>query len=187
MSFAALYDPWYTEPPCAVVDTPETSPENIPVVLVGGGASIAPDTLTGASKVVKPNCSGVANAIGAATTQVSGVVDSVGSIEPKSKAQVMKDLSQRAIDTAVANGALRETVTIVEVESYPLQYIANKLRIIIKVVGDFDYFRIDFEIDLSPSKDLVNGSWRDPEKYIAKNVDSEDTAATDESIYFTLQ
>jgi hypothetical protein len=187
MSFAAVYDPWYTEPPCAVVDTMETPPENIPVVLVGGGAFIAPDTLTGASKVVKPNWLGVTNAIGAVTAHVSDVVDSVGSTEPKSKAQVMKDLSQRAIDTAIANGALRETVTIAEMASYPLQYIANKLRIIIKALGDFDYFRTDFEIDLSPSKDLVNGSWRESEKYIAKNVDSDDTAATEKSIYFKLQ
>jgi hypothetical protein len=50
------------------------SPENIPVILVGGSAFITPNTLSGASKVVKPNWSGVANAIGAATAHVSGVV-----------------------------------------------------------------------------------------------------------------
>ena len=168
-----------------IVDTMKTSPEDIPVILVGGGAVIAPDTLTGASKVVKPNWSGVANAIGAATARVSGVVDSVESTETKSKAQIMEDLSQRAIDTAVANGALRETVTIAEMESYPLQYIANKSRIIIKAIGDFDYSRTDFETDLPPSMNLVNASWRESEKHIAKDVDSDDTAATGKSIHFT--
>lgn len=168
-----------------IVDTMKTSPEDIPVVLVGGGAVIAPDTLSGASKVVKPNWSGVANAIGAATARVSGVVDSVESTETKSKTQVMEELSRRAIDTAVANGALRDTVTIAEMESYPLQYIANKSRITIKAVGDFDYSRTDFEDDLSTSNDMANGSWTESKKRSAKNGDSDDTSFTRESNLFT--
>ncbi|OAL00815.1 hypothetical protein IQ06DRAFT_316844 [Phaeosphaeriaceae sp. SRC1lsM3a] len=159
-----------------IVDTMKTSPEDIPVVLVGGGAVIAPDTLSGASKVVKPNWSGVANAIGAATARVSGVVDSVESTETKSKAQVMEELSQRAIDKAVANGALRETVAIAEMESYPLQYIANKSRIIIKAVGDFDYSRTDFEAEIP----VVNGEANGGE-------DSSDVAAISQSVVFTKE
>lgn len=104
-----------------IVDTMKTSPEDIPVVLVGGGAAIAPDSLAGASKVVKPNWSGVANAIGAATARVSGVIDFVESTDTRPMAEVMKDLSQRAIDKAVENGALRSTVTVAEMESFPLQ------------------------------------------------------------------
>ena len=104
-----------------IVDKMKTSPEDIPVVLVGGGAVIAPDQLAGASRVIKPNWSGVANAIGAATARVSGVVDTVEDTETKSISAVMEELSQRAIDRAVENGALRETVTIAEMESLPLQ------------------------------------------------------------------
>ncbi|KAK1660059.1 hypothetical protein BDP55DRAFT_754530 [Colletotrichum godetiae] len=124
-----------------IVDTMKTSPEEIPVVLVGGGAVIAPDQLKGASRVVKPAWSGVANAIGAATARVSGVVDSIKSTETKTLSEVVEALSRRAVDRAVENGALRESVTIAEVESFPLQYIANKSRIIIKAVGDFDFSR----------------------------------------------
>ncbi|KXH37468.1 hypothetical protein CSIM01_06236 [Colletotrichum simmondsii] len=125
-----------------IVDTMKTSPEDIPVVLVGGGAFIAPDELKGASRVVKPAWSGVANAIGAATARASGVVDAIESTETKSVSEVVEALSRRAVDRAVENGALRESVTIAEVESFPLQYIANKSRIIIKAVGDFDFSRI---------------------------------------------
>ncbi|KAI0015892.1 hypothetical protein F4780DRAFT_773230 [Xylariomycetidae sp. FL0641] len=127
-----------------IVDTMKTSPQDLPVILVGGGAVIAPDALIGASKVIKPQWSGVANAIGAATARVSGVVDSIASTESKTMSQAIEELSERAAENAVQNGALRETVTIAEVESFPLQYVANQSRIIIKAVGDFDFARADF-------------------------------------------
>ncbi|OLN83092.1 Hydantoin utilization protein A 4 [Colletotrichum chlorophyti] len=171
-----------------IVDTMKTSPEDIPVVLVGGGAVIAPDTLAGASRVVKPNWSGVANAIGAATARVGGVVDSVESTETKSKTQILEELSQRAIDRAVGAGALRETVTIAEMESYPLQYIADKSRIIIKAVGDFDYSRTDLEADLLPPTSEANGFADDTDHVASKKAGVEsaaDFAETAQSVVFT--
>ncbi|OHW91158.1 hydantoinase protein [Colletotrichum incanum] len=139
-----------------IIDTMKTSPDDIPVVLVGGGAVIAPDALVGASRVIKPEWSGVANAIGAATARVSGVIDSIESTETKSSAEVIKELSQRAVDRAVENGALRDSVTIAEIESFPLQYIANKTRMIIKAVGDFDFSRAG-STDATPMLDGVEG------------------------------
>lgn len=104
-----------------VIDVMKTSPNDIPVVLVGGGAVIAPNTLKGASRVIKPPWSGVANAIGAATARVSGLVDSIESTESRPLSQAIEELSKRAIDKAVENGAVRETVEIAEVDSLPLQ------------------------------------------------------------------
>jgi N-methylhydantoinase A/oxoprolinase/acetone carboxylase beta subunit len=132
-----------------IVDQMKTSPDDIPVVLVGGGAIVAPESLQGASKVVKPNWSGIANAIGAATARISGVIDSVENTDTRTKAQITEELSQRAIDAAVQNGALRETVSIAEMDSFPLQYIANKSRMIVKAVGSFDYSRTDLGVELA--------------------------------------
>ncbi|KAI8240599.1 putative D-/L-hydantoinase subunit A [Colletotrichum sp. SAR 10_99] len=169
-----------------IVDTMKTSPEDIPVVLVGGGAVIAPDALVGASRVIKPEWSGVANAIGAATARVSGVVDSIESTESKSVAQVIEELSRRAVDKAVESGALRETVTIAEIESFPLQYIANKSRIIIKAVGDFDFSRTDFG-DATPILNGVDGFESEPsatnEKKPETNGDSQGSGS--QSIIYT--
>lgn len=172
-----------------IVDTMRTSPEDIPVVLVGGGAIIAPDNLSGASRVIKPRWSGVANAIGAATARVSGVVDSVESTETRSKTQVLEELSQRAIDNAVASGALRDTVTIAEIESYPLQYIVDKSRIIIKAVGDFDYSRSDFKVEIPVRNGAINEVWDDLNHKMSKTSvvveESPELPSTAQSIVLT--
>ena len=103
------------------IDTMKTSAADIPVLLVGGGAVMAPDELSGASKVVKPQWSGVANAIGAATARVSGIIDTIESTESKTSALVMELISKRAIQKAVENGAKLETVQVVEMDHLPLQ------------------------------------------------------------------
>ncbi|KAI6459082.1 hypothetical protein MCOR12_006223 [Pyricularia oryzae] len=168
-----------------IIDTMRTSPEDIPVVLVGGGAVIAPDTLEGASRVVRPKWSGVANAIGAATARVSGVVDSVESTETRSKSEVVDELCKRAVDKAVANGALRDTVTIAEMDSFPLQYIANKSRIIVKAVGEFDHSRTDLETTAPTiGEPHLEDEFVDDSKHVTDKSSQEDPSASS-SVEFT--
>ncbi|KAI0312127.1 hypothetical protein OF83DRAFT_1270491 [Amylostereum chailletii] len=126
-----------------IVDRMKTNADDIDVLLVGGGAILVEDSamLKGASKVIKPKYSGVANAIGAAIARVSGTVDTVQSTADKTTQQVLDAVSKMAIDRAVENGAVRETVELAEMDVIPLQYIANKARVIVKAVGDFDFSR----------------------------------------------
>ena len=125
----------------SIIDTMKTSPEDLPVLLVGGGAVIAPDELKGASRVIKPQWSGVANAIGAAMARVSAVVDTVKSTEEKSAKVKQAEIEEEARQKTIEAGASAESVDIVEVESLPLPYIAHKSRFIVRAAGDFDYTR----------------------------------------------
>lgn len=104
-----------------IVDTMKTSPGDIPVVLVGGGAVVAPVQLKGASKVLRPEWSQVANAIGAAIARVSAVVDTVRSTEGKTTQQLLDEICEEAVEKTVAAGAARDTVKVVEMETLPLQ------------------------------------------------------------------
>ncbi|KAI9728803.1 MAG: hypothetical protein M1834_007189 [Cirrosporium novae-zelandiae] len=148
-----------------VIDTMKTSPDDLPVLLVGGGAVIAPDELKGASRVLKPKWSGVANAIGAAIARVSAVVDTVKSTDTKTTKELLKEISEDAINRTVESGAVRDSVKIVEMETLPLQYIANKSRFIVRAAGDFDFSRahqvsvnFDAEDELSTKMDEYDKS-----------------------------
>ena len=65
------------------IDEAKTTSEDIPVILVGGGHILVDknDKLEGVSEIIIPEHSEVANAIGAALSQVAGSVENVKSLE----------------------------------------------------------------------------------------------------------
>ncbi|KAH3989362.1 hypothetical protein HBI56_096520 [Parastagonospora nodorum] len=136
-----------------IIDTMKTAPEDLPVLLVGGGAIVAPDTLRGASRVIKPKWSGVANAIGAAMARVSAVVDTVKSTEKQTSKEILADICEAAKQKTIEAGALPASVQIVEVEDLPLQYVANQTRFIVRAAGDFDFSRSSDFADLHVKKE----------------------------------
>jgi N-methylhydantoinase A/oxoprolinase/acetone carboxylase beta subunit len=124
------------------VDRMKTSAGDIPVVVVGGGSILVGETLTGASEVIKPEHFAVANAIGAAIAQIGGEVDRVFSLEQLPREEALAQAKQEATDKAVAAGASRESVNIVDVEEVPLAYLpSNATRIHVKAVGDLELGR----------------------------------------------
>jgi len=120
-----------------IIDKMKTSAEGVPVVLVGGGSVILPDSLAGASKVLRPINFDVANAIGAAIAQVSGNVDGVYDVAGKGREKVIEEVKAQAVAEAVRAGADGSTVDIVEIEEIPLAYLpSNAVRFRVKAVGN---------------------------------------------------
>lgn len=120
------------------VDVIKTSPDPVPVLLVGGGAILSPASLKGASKLIRPPFHDVANAVGAAIARVCGAVDIVQGTTDQTETQAIEYAKRLAVERAVAAGAIPESVKIAEVETMPLQYVANQVRTLVKAVGDID-------------------------------------------------
>ena len=119
------------------IDRMKTSAEGLPVILVGGGSILLPDSLQGASRVVRPEHFEVANAIGAAIAQVSGAVDGVFDTAGRGRDTVLAEVKAAAIAEAVRAGAEESTTAVVDVEELPLAYLpANTVRFKVKAVGD---------------------------------------------------
>ncbi len=118
------------------VERSRLSPEPLPVIVVGGG-SILVDGPIGGLEVIKPNHFAVANAVGAAIAQVSGEVDRVYALAEISRDAALADAKDKAIEAAVAGGAKRDTIEIVDVEDVPLAYLpGNATRVRVKAVGE---------------------------------------------------
>jgi N-methylhydantoinase A/oxoprolinase/acetone carboxylase beta subunit len=123
-----------------VVDRMRTSAEPVPVVIVGGGSILVPDTLPGFDQVHRPDHFAVANAIGAAIAQVGGEVDRIFAIGAQARDEVLDQAKAEAMDQAVAAGARPESVQIVEVEEVPIAYLpGNAVRVRVKAVGDLEF------------------------------------------------
>jgi N-methylhydantoinase A/oxoprolinase/acetone carboxylase beta subunit len=119
------------------VDRMKTSAAPMPVIAVGGGSILLKRPIAGASEIILPEHFAVANAIGAAIAQIGGETDRIFSLASMSRDEALATAKQEATDKAVAAGARRESVEIVEVEEVPLAYLpGNATRIMVKAVGD---------------------------------------------------
>lgn len=165
-----------------IIDTMKTSPDELPVLLVGGGAMVAPDSLKGASRVIKPQWSGVANAIGAAMARVSAVVDTIKSTEKQTEKELLAEVTEEAKRRTIEAGALADSVDVVEVEALPLQYVAHKTRFIVRAAGDFDFSRAQDFANLEITK-VGEVDAMDPENHQGAIAPAsiEDTTAEDDA------
>lgn len=119
------------------LDAMKVSSEDVDVILVGGGAIVLPPQLAGAKTVTQPECGSVANAIGSAISKVSGTFEQLIDYDKTPRDQALAQARAQAVELAVAAGAIRETVEIIDAEDVPLQYYpGNTARVKIKAAGD---------------------------------------------------
>lgn len=126
---------WIARKITDLIDHMKTSAADVAVLAVGGGAFLIPDQLPGVSKVVKVANAGVANAVGAAMAQVSGEIDRI--FQNRSREEAITEARAIADERAIAAGARKDSLTLLDVEDMPLAYIpGNALRVRVRVVGD---------------------------------------------------
>jgi N-methylhydantoinase A/oxoprolinase/acetone carboxylase beta subunit len=117
------------------VDRMKTDAGDAPLIAVGGGSFLVPPRLAGVSEVLNVAHQAVANAVGAAIAQVSGEVDQI--FQDLTRDEAIARARRAAEDKAVAAGADRTTINVVEVEDLPLAYLpGNSLRTRVRVVGE---------------------------------------------------
>jgi N-methylhydantoinase A/oxoprolinase/acetone carboxylase beta subunit len=118
------------------IDQIKTSDHDMPLILVGGGSILVSRAIKGASKVLKPKHSEVANAVGAAIALVSGRVDKMYDTAKIGREAVLEMAKQEARDEAIAAGALADEVQIVEVTELPMTHMqSGSVQIRVRAVG----------------------------------------------------
>lgn len=121
------------------VDRVKSSRGDVPVILVGGGSVLIDRGIKGASEVIRPELSGVANAIGAGLAQVGGEIDRIYSYNDLGREESIAQAKEDAINRAVSAGASAASTNIVSVEEMPLAYLpAGAVRLKVKAIGDLD-------------------------------------------------
>lgn len=105
--------------------------KDLPVVLVGGGAKLIPDSLL-AGRYQTPLHSGVANAYGAALAEISSTVDTVISLNEREMA--LDGLKEKVFQKATSKGA--SSLRLVDQKIIPYYYMpGNMARVILTAAG----------------------------------------------------
>ncbi|KAI8986894.1 DUF917-domain-containing protein [Trametes punicea] len=165
------------------IDKMKTSPEDITVLLVGGGSIIAPDELAGVKEIIRPPFFSVANAVGAAMAKVAGEIDTIEFLAGRNIHTVVESIKEKAIKKAIASGAEPSMTKVVEVINLPVQYVTNEAtRIIVKAAGDLCPHNIAHLDDASLSDTNGDAYSQEGEKILENGSATEDAASLDSEI-----
>ena len=120
----------------AAIDKMKPGGEALPVVLVGGGAVLAPEALAAAPEILLPEHAGVANAIGAAIAEIGGEAERMVSYEKIPRREAIDQVTAEARRNAEKAGASPASIRLADVEETALSYMpGNVTRLRVKVVG----------------------------------------------------
>ncbi len=118
------------------IDNIKTEAGDVDLLLVGGGAIVAPQTLKGVGKIYRDSLGSVANAIGATIAQIGGEYERLYTYDKVPRKEALADAQQKATDQAVQAGADGSTAHLVSVEETPIAYApGNTTKVKLKVVG----------------------------------------------------
>ncbi len=127
---------WVDEQVQILSERMKASRQAMPLIAVGGGSHLVPDTVPGVAEVIRPAHHAVANAFGAAIAEASGAIDRVYRYEAEGREKCLDDAKQLAVDAAVRSGADPAQVRITSVVEVPMSYLPGQgCRVQVKAAG----------------------------------------------------
>ena len=127
---------WVDEQVQILCERMKASRTALPLIAVGGGSHLVPDSVPGIAEVIRPAHHAVANAFGAAIAEASGAVDRVYRYEADGREACLDDAKQLAHDAAVRSGADPDQVRITSVVEVPMSYLPGQgCRVQVKAAG----------------------------------------------------
>lgn len=119
------------------IDQIKVNAAPVPVILVGGGSVLLSRPLQGSSETLRPAHASVANAVGAAIALVSGRVDKSYDFKLLGREAALEQARNEAIEAAVAAGADRATVEVVDIVELPSTYMqTGGTKVKVRAVGE---------------------------------------------------
>ncbi len=107
--------------------------KDLPIVFVGGGSALLSSAFFTQRHQI-PAFFDVANAYGAALSEISGTVDTIASLNKRE--EVLSGLYAQAKQKAIDQGANPETLRLVDQQIIPYSYVPNQMaRIIVRYCG----------------------------------------------------
>ena len=119
------------------IDRMKTSGGDVVLLAVGGGNFLVPDTIPGVARVIRPEHAAVANAVGAAISQVGAQIEQVVSYDRESREIALARIQAEARSRVVEAGGVAASVEVVELEEVFLSYLPGRTaKVRLRVVAD---------------------------------------------------
>jgi N-methylhydantoinase A/oxoprolinase/acetone carboxylase beta subunit len=127
------------------IDRMKTEAGDAPLIAVGGGAFLVPETLAGVSQIIRVPFGDCANAVGAAIARVSGEADQV--FRDLTRDEAIAAALEIAERKAINAGADPRSLRTIEIEDMPIAYLpGNSLRVRVRVAGALNRIEASREV-----------------------------------------
>src|SRR5699024_512563 len=106
------------------IDQMKTTPDDIPALLVDGGATTMPkEGVTGTSEIINPDHFEVCGAIGATIAEIGAHAESVADLEVEDRKEAIANVIEIAKSNLEIAGGLKDTTEVIDIEEIPFAYM----------------------------------------------------------------
>lgn len=120
------------------IDEMKTTPDAVPAVTVGGGSTVVPEAFAGTSTTHHPEHFEVAGAVGATLAEIAAYAENVIDMERTDREDGIEETTELAKQNAVRNGAVYETIEVIDIEEIPFTYMpGEREKIRVRVKGEY--------------------------------------------------